>query len=116
LNGSGILNKPVTLGEAGTSLVALGELQARYLGEVLSLPRTIQGLSRDIVIQPPTLPTEAVAPKKSLIAVMAALASGFALLLWVFMRKAWVNTQQDPVTAIKQARLWAAMGFKSKPL
>jgi uncharacterized protein involved in exopolysaccharide biosynthesis len=116
LNGAGILNKPVTLGDAGTSIAALGELQARYLGEVLSIPRTLQGLSRDIVIQPPTLPTEAVAPKKSLIAVMAALASGFALLLWVFMRKAWVNTQQDPVTAIKQARLWAAMGFKSKPL
>jgi uncharacterized protein involved in exopolysaccharide biosynthesis len=113
LNGAGILNKPVTLGEAGTSLVALGELQARYLGEVLSIPRTIQGLSRDIVIQPPTLPTEAVAPKKSLIAVMTALVSGFALLLWVFMRKAWVKTQQDPMTAMKQARLRAALGFKS---
>lgn len=112
-DGSGMLNKPITLGEAGTSIVALGELQARYLGEVLSIPRTLQGLSRDAVIQPPTLPTEAVAPKKSLIAFMAALVSGFALLLWVFMRKAWVNTQQDPLTAKKQARLRAAMGFKS---
>jgi uncharacterized protein involved in exopolysaccharide biosynthesis len=112
-DGSGMLNKPITLGEAGTSVVALGELQARYLGEVLSIPRTLQGLSRDTVIQPPTLPTEAVAPKKSLIAFMAALVSGFALLLWLFMRKAWANTQQDPLTAKKQARLRAAMGFKS---
>ena len=115
-DGSGMLNKPITLGEAGTSVVALGELQARYLAEVLSIPRTLQGLSRDAVIQPPTLPTEAVAPKKSLIAVMAALVSAFALLLWVFMRKAWANTQQDPATAIKLGRLRVAMGFKSKPL
>lgn len=112
-DGSGLLNKPITLGEAGTSIVALGELQSRYLGEVLSIPRTLQGLSRDSVIQPPTLPTEAVAPKKITIAVIAALASGFALLLWVFMRKAWANTQQDPMTAKKQARLRAALGFKS---
>jgi len=112
-NGAGMLNKPITLGEAGTSVVALGELQARYLGEVLSIPRALQGLSRDVVIQPPTLPTEAVAPKKSLIAILAALASGFVLLLWVFVRKAWVNTQNDPVVAVKQARVRAALGFKS---
>jgi uncharacterized protein involved in exopolysaccharide biosynthesis len=112
-DGTGILNKPITLGEAGTSVVALGELQAHYLGEVLSIPRTLQGLSRDAVIQPPTLPTEAVAPKKSLIAILAALASGFVLLLWVFVRKAWANTQNDPVVAVKQARVRAALGFKS---
>ena len=112
-NGAGMLNKPITLGEAGTSVVALGELQARYLGEVLSIPRTIQGLSRDAVIQPPTLPTEAVAPKKSLIAILSVLASGFVLLLWVFVRKAWVNTQNDPMVAVKQARVRAALGFKS---
>ena len=112
-DGSGMLNKPITLGMSGTSVVALGELQARYLGEVLSIPRTLQGLSRDIVVQPPTLPTEAVAPKRGLIALMSVLLSGIALLLWVFARKAWVSTKQDPRTANKQARLRAAMGFKS---
>ena len=111
-NGAGILNKPITLGEAGTSVVALGELQARYLGEVLSIPRTIQGLSRDAVIQPPTLPTEAVAPKKGLIAILATLAGGFVLLMWVFVRKAWGNARQDPMSAMKLARLRAALGFK----
>jgi hypothetical protein len=93
--------------------VALGELQARYFGEVLSIPRTMQGLSRDVVIQPPTLPTEAVAPKKRMITIMSILASGFSLLLWVFVRKAWANTQNDPVVAVKQARVRAALGFKS---
>jgi uncharacterized protein involved in exopolysaccharide biosynthesis len=73
------------------------------------------GLSRDAIIQPPTLPTEAVAPKKGLIALLSALASGFLLLLWVFAQKAWVNTRQDPLMAEKQARLIAAMSFRSKP-
>lgn len=111
--GTADLNKPLTRGEAGTSIVAVGELQARYLGEVLSIPRLLQGLSRDVVVQPPTLPTEPVAPKKSLIAMMAALGSGFALLLWVFMRQAWKNAAQDPQAAEKQAKLLAAMGFNN---
>jgi LPS O-antigen subunit length determinant protein (WzzB/FepE family) len=112
--GAGYLNKPITLAEAGTSVVALGELQARYLGDVLSIPRALQGLSRDVVIQPPTLPTIAVAPKKSLIAVLAALASGFVLLLWVFVRRAWQTSAQDPLGGEKQARLRAALGFKAR--
>lgn len=112
--GTADLNKPLMRGEAGTSIVGVGELQARYLGEVLSIPRSLQGLSRDVVVQPPTLPTEPVAPKKSLIAVLAALGSGFALLLWVFMRQAWKNAAQDPQAAEKQAKLCATLGFKGK--
>lgn len=114
--GAATLNKPLTRGEAGTSIVAVGELQARYFGEVLTIPRTLQGLSRDVVVkQSPTLPTEPVAPKKSMMAVLAALGSGFALLLWVFMRQAWKNAAHDPEAAEKQARLRAAMGFKGGP-
>jgi uncharacterized protein involved in exopolysaccharide biosynthesis len=113
-DGSNTLNRPVTFSDAGTSVVALGELQARFLGEVLSDSRALQGLPRDVVIQPPTFPTIAVAPKKSLIAVLAALASGFVLLLWVFVRRAWKSSAQDPQGAEKQARLRAALGFKAR--
>lgn len=112
--GGASLNKPLTRGEAGTSIVAVGELQARYLSEVLNIPRWLQGLSRDVVKQPPTLPTEPVSPKKSLVAVLSALAAGFVLLLWVFMRQAWRNAAQNPETAEKQARLRLAMGFKGR--
>ncbi|HEY8905758.1 MAG TPA: hypothetical protein VIM63_06940, partial [Rhodoferax sp.] len=108
------LGKPLTRAEAGSSLVAVGELQARYLTDVLAIPRDLQGLSRDVVKQPPTLPTEPVAPKKSLIAVLAALGSGFALLLFVFMRQAWKNAATDPEAARKQRELRQALGLKTR--
>jgi uncharacterized protein involved in exopolysaccharide biosynthesis len=108
------LGKPLTRGEAGTSLVAVGELQARYLADVLAIPHTLQGLSRDVVKQPPTLPTEPVASKKSLIAVLAALGSGFALLLFVFMRQAWKKAATDPEAARKQRELRQALGLKTR--
>lgn len=111
-DGTTVLNKPLTVGDAGTSIVAVGELQARYLADVINIPRTLQGLSRDVVVQPPTLPTDPVAPKKGLIAILAALGSGFALLLWVFMRQAWRGAAQDPESAEKQAKLRAALGLK----
>jgi LPS O-antigen subunit length determinant protein (WzzB/FepE family) len=107
------LAKPLTRGEAGVSLIAVGELQARYLAEVLSIPRTLQGLTRDVVVQPPTLPIDAVAPKKSLMAILAALGSGFALLLWVFARKAWTGASVDPLAADKQSRFRKLLGFSS---
>lgn len=113
--GAANLAKPLTRGEAGTSIVAVGELQARYFAEVLNIPRSLQGLSRDVVKQAPTLPTEPGSQKKSLVAVLAALSSGFALLLWIFMRQAWRNAAQDPEATEKQAKLRAAIGFKGRP-
>jgi len=110
VEGAVSLGRPLTRGEAGTGLVAVGELQARYLNEVISIPRALQGLSRDVVKQPPTLPTEPVAPKKSLIAVMAAMGTGFALLFFVFVRQVWLKTKQDPDAASKLARLRDAFG------
>ena len=112
--GADELGKPLTRGDAGAGIVIVAELQARYLGEVLSIPRLLQGLTRDVLRQAPTLPTEPVSPKKGLIAVLATLASGFVLLLWVFMRNAWKNAALDPAVAEKQARLRSAFGFKIK--
>lgn len=106
--------KPLTRGDAGAGIVIAADLQARYLGEVLSIQRTLLGLSRDVVKQSPTLPTEPVSAKKGSIAILATLGSGFVLLLWVFMRSAWKNAAQDPAVAVKQARLRSALGFKIK--
>ena len=106
------LSQPLTRGEAGTSIVAIGELQTKFLSEVLVIPRQLKGYSRDVIRQPPTLPIEPVSPKKGLITILAAVLSGFALLLWVFIREAWCRAIQDPDKAEKQKRLKAALGLK----
>lgn len=106
------LAQPLSRGEAGTTLASVGDLQSRYVNEVLNLTRSLQGLSRDVVVQPPTLPTEHVSPKKSMIAILAALGTGFALLLWVFMRQSWRALATRPEAADKLDRLRAT--FKSK--
>lgn len=107
--GSTTLNQPLTRGEAVTSLVAVGELQNLYLGDVLAIPRAIKGLSRDVVLQPPTLPSKAIAPKKGLLAVLATLATGIALILFVFIRAAWRNAGTNPEFARKQTELLASL-------
>jgi LPS O-antigen subunit length determinant protein (WzzB/FepE family) len=90
----------------------VGDLQSRYVNEVLNLTRSLKGLSRDVVVQPPTLPTEHVSPKKSMIAILAALGTGFALLLWVFMRQSWRALATRPEAADKLDRLRATFKFK----
>lgn len=107
------LSQPLTRGEAGTSIVAIGELQAKFLGDVLSIPRQLKGYSREVVKQPPTLPSEPVSPKKGFIATFVALGSGFLLLLWIFMCQAWRSASQDPCKAEKQRRVIRALRRKT---
>lgn len=57
------------------------------------------------VAQPPERKSK---PKKALIAVIATLATGFALLLFVFLRQAWANAQRDGESAEKIDRLRSA--------
>lgn len=111
--GTNTLDKPLTLGTANTSLVSLYELEAKYLSDTLALPRAMQGLQRDTVVkQAPTLPIDPVSPKKTMVALIAGLASGFALLLFVFARQALRNAAQDPVAAEKLNKIKQSLGFK----
>lgn len=62
------------------------------------------------VVDPAEKPDRKSKPKRGLVAVLATLAAGFALLLFVFMRHAYRNAAQTPETAEKLARLrgtWA---------
>lgn len=54
------------------------------------------------IAQPPERKSK---PKKALIALIAGLAAGFLLLLWVFVRSAWRNAARSPETADKLERL-----------
>ena len=61
------------------------------------------------VAKPPELKS---GPKKALIAVITSLATGFALLLFVFVRSALANARQDPESAAKLGRIKRAFGLK----
>jgi uncharacterized protein involved in exopolysaccharide biosynthesis len=60
------------------------------------------------VLQQPTLPTKKVAPKRGIITIMAALAAGFALLLFVFICQALRNAAQDAESAQKLSAIQTA--------
>jgi hypothetical protein len=49
-------------------------------------------------------------------AIIATLATGFALLLWIFVRQALINAQGDEETAQKLARLRNAWNEQAGPL
>ena len=79
----------------------LFELFARQF-EMAKLDESREGATIQ-VIDPATAPELKSKPKKALIAVLATLATGFLLLLWVFVRQALKNAAQDTESAQKLA-------------
>ena len=85
----------------------LFELFARQF-EMAKLDESREGATIQ-VIDPATAPELKSKPKKALIAVLATLATGFLLLLWVFVRQALKNAAQDNESAQKLAGIRAAL-------
>ena len=85
----------------------LFDLFARQF-EMAKLDESREGATIQI-IDPATVPELKSKPKKALIAVLATLATGFALLLWVFVRQALKNAAQDAEAAQKLAGIRAAL-------
>lgn len=86
---------------------ALYDLLVRQL-EAARLDESREGAVIQVidVAKPPERKSK---PKKALIAVVATLAAGFALLLWVFVRHALRNARQDAASAQKLGMLSAAL-------
>jgi uncharacterized protein involved in exopolysaccharide biosynthesis len=80
---------------------------------IQSIEAQLQGLDADAVVQPANLPLRPVSNKKALIAVVTALATGFALLLFVFIRQAVRNAGANPESAAKLARIRQALGWRA---
>jgi uncharacterized protein involved in exopolysaccharide biosynthesis len=74
----------------------------------IDIERQLQGLDASALVQEATLPTKHAAPKRGLITIMATLAAGFALLLFVFMRQALRNTGKNEESAQKISALKAS--------
>jgi uncharacterized protein involved in exopolysaccharide biosynthesis len=62
------------------------------------------------IIDPAEAPERKSKPKKALITLIATLAAGFLLLLFVFLRSAWRKAMEDSETATK----WQRLRFSSK--
>lgn len=80
---------------------------------MLEIEDQMRGLTDSDIVQSPTLPDRAIKPNKSLIALVAALATGFALLLFVFVRQAMRKAAVDPTHASKLAHIKRSLGFKA---
>ena len=94
-----------------TYAVLLSANSARLV-TIQTLEAQLAGLQPSDMVQPATLPERPVKPKKALIAVVAALATGFALLLFVFVRQALRNAGTSPESATKLARIRQALGMR----
>ena len=106
------LAQPLSRGEAGNALISVSEMQSRYLNEVLSTTRALQGISRDVVVQSPTLPDQPAYPNRAQITGLAVLSASFALLLWVPARRSWQVLAARPQSQDKLTRLRAALKLK----
>ncbi len=79
--------------------------------QISALEAQLEGMGEAQLIQAPTLPQKASQPKKAMLAIVATLATGLALLLFIFMRQALRNAVADVEAARKLARIRRALGL-----
>lgn len=72
----------------------------------VAIAKLLAGVDESNLLQAPSLPDRPVSRKRAVVAVVAALATGFLLLLWVFARQGLRNAEADPESAgkLRQAR------------
>lgn len=108
----GVLKRLETNGSGAAGGVELARGYAELLtatgaaqGQVSLLEAQLEGLTDAQLVQAPTLAQKPSQPKKGLIAIGATLATGMALLLFVFIRQAFLNTTPSETTAAKMLRI-----------
>lgn len=77
----------------------------------IELSLKLKARGAEVFAQEPSLSSKPVSPKRSLIIVLATLASAFVLLLFVFVRKAWRGAVQDESAAIKIQQIKRSLGL-----
>jgi uncharacterized protein involved in exopolysaccharide biosynthesis len=83
----------------------LSQQRAAAQREINELKNRTQPFGAEAIIQAPSLPDTPVKPRKGLIAIVTALATGFALLLFVFVRQALRNAAKNPEDAGRLASI-----------
>ncbi len=83
---------------------------ARKELENIELNKSLTVKGEEVFVQRPSLPQNKTSPKRSLVVMLAALASVFALLVFVFVREAWRSAAQGTEAAFKIARIKRLLG------
>lgn len=107
-----IMANPTALDAAMRQLAQGTAEVARLKLANIELAKKLEAKTAEVYVQEPSLPQRKSAPKRSLVVMLTVLATGFALLLWVFVRKAWAAVAQDPESASKVAAIKRSLGFK----
>lgn len=71
------------------------------------------GLDENDVVAPPAVTSTVTGPKVKPVVAISVLATGFALLLFVFVRQAFRNASINPESAAKITRIRQALGLKA---
>lgn len=77
--------------------------------ENAKLAQQLQVRGAEVYVQEPSFPQRKSGPKHGIAALAAALAAGFVLLLFVFLRKAWQSAAQDARSASKLAQIKSSL-------
>jgi LPS O-antigen subunit length determinant protein (WzzB/FepE family) len=86
---------------------------AKFSYENLTLKHKLEPMGEEVFVQRASLPQKMVAPKRGLVVLLAVLASGLVLLMWVLVRKAWQQAAKEAEFVEKLARIQAALGVRS---
>ena len=92
-------------------MTLLGTLPS-FINTVEVSESKLKGLTDADVVSAPA-PASVNKPKAKVVTAVAILATGFALLLWVFVRKAFQGAAINPESAAKLARIRQALGWRA---
>jgi LPS O-antigen subunit length determinant protein (WzzB/FepE family) len=84
---------------------------ARKELENIELKKSLTVKGAEFFVQQPSVPYRKISPRRSMVVLVALLASGVALLLFVFIRTAWRNAIQDAASATKVAYIKSLLGL-----
>jgi uncharacterized protein involved in exopolysaccharide biosynthesis len=83
------------------------------VGRIEANQNRLLGLEDADVVAQPSLPSAPTSPKLKSVLAISVLATGFALLLFVFVRQALRNAGKNPESAAKLARIRQALGWRT---
>ena len=105
-------------GDAGLEVVmkhyaSLSADVAKKELENIELKKSLAVKGDEVYVQQASLPQRKASPKQSWVVLMAVLASGFVLLMFVFIRKAWQNASKDVAALEKIAFIKKSLGIRA---